>query len=442
MIKPAIPENEKKRQEALEEYSILDTLPEAEYDDITYLASYICEVPISLVSLIDDKRQWFKSHHGLDAEFTPKEMAFCAHAINDQDNMLLVSDSRKDKRFHDNPLVTGDPHVIFYAGIPLVTGAGYPLGTLCVIDNKPNKLNKTQIKALKSLSNQLMSLLEARKVSFQLNEERDKMNLGLRYAKFIQDAMLPEENLFRKSFSDHFVFHIPRDEVSGDFYWMSDFGDKKVVAVADCTGHGVPGAFISMLGMAMLNDVVGKSPEDSPGHVLDKLREKVIVALHQRGKKKTVLDGMDIALYCIDTVTMQMKYAGAHRPLYLIRRNNIKKESVDMPNARTIKKGDYTLIIFKGDAQPISIFKKSKPFNTQEFSVQKGDKVYAFSDGIIDQFGGPDDEKFNLPNFHNLLFEIHEKPLQEQKALVKKTFNVWKGKRNQIDDVLLLGIEV
>ncbi len=182
MIKPQIPIDEDKRLLALKEYSILDTLPEKEYDDITYLASQICGTPISLISLIDDKRQWFKSHHGLDATETPKEIAFCAHAINDKNNIFIINDSRKDERFHDNPLVTDDPYVIFYAGVPLISSDGYPLGTLCVIDNKPNKLDDSQLKALQALTNQLMNLFELRKKSIELQTkifEIETQNKGL-----------------------------------------------------------------------------------------------------------------------------------------------------------------------------------------------------------------------------------------------------------------------
>ena len=168
MITPKIPADDVKRVDALKAYSILDTLPEKEFDDITYLASQICNTPVSLISLIDDKRQWFKSHHGVNATETPRDIAFCAHAINEQDQIFIVNDSRNDVRFHDNPLVTGDPHVIFYAGMPLVSPDGFSLGTLCVIDHKPRKLDESQIKALKALSGQIGRLFELRKKTYQL----------------------------------------------------------------------------------------------------------------------------------------------------------------------------------------------------------------------------------------------------------------------------------
>lgn len=163
-------------------YSILDTLPESDYDNITKIAAEICGTPISLISLIDDKRQWFKSHHGLDATETPKEYAFCGHAINTPNDVFIVQDARKDERFYDNPLVTGNPHVIFYAGVPLVSEAGLPLGTLCVIDHKPNLLSQSQISSLSALSNQVFNLLELRKSKQQLERtimELEEKNEGL-----------------------------------------------------------------------------------------------------------------------------------------------------------------------------------------------------------------------------------------------------------------------
>ena len=159
---PILPEKDE-RLNALKSYDILDSLPEADYDDITRLASEICQTPISLISLIDDTRQWFKSNHGLDVRETPREYAFCSHTIANPFEILVVPDSREDQRFAGNPLVTGDPHVIFYAGVPLVDTNGFALGSLCVIDHSAKQLNPLQLSALKILARQIVNLLELRK---------------------------------------------------------------------------------------------------------------------------------------------------------------------------------------------------------------------------------------------------------------------------------------
>ena len=168
MIRPKDHSKEKERLAVLESYSILDTLPEEDYNTLTALAAEICGTPISLVSLLDNERQWFKSRFGLDASETPKEYAFCAHAINEGDDIFIVQDSRTDIRFHDNPLVVGEPKVIFYAGVPLSCPEGLPLGSLCVIDHKPRLLSQGQILSLKALSKQVMNLLQLRKTNLQL----------------------------------------------------------------------------------------------------------------------------------------------------------------------------------------------------------------------------------------------------------------------------------
>ena len=158
-----LPVNEDGRLLDLESYNIMDSLPEADYDDITKLASEICRTDISLISLLDDKRQWFKSATGLQVKETPKEYAFCAHAIVNPLETLIVPDSRQDSRFAGNPLVTGDPHVIFYAGVPLVTEKGFALGSLCVIHAETRTLDDFQLSALRTLAKQVVNLMELKK---------------------------------------------------------------------------------------------------------------------------------------------------------------------------------------------------------------------------------------------------------------------------------------
>lgn len=175
MIEPKDHPREKERLKELKSYTILDTLLESEYDDLTTIAAEICGTPISLISLIDNKRQWFKSHHGLDASEKPKQFAFCAHAINESSNVFIVQDARQDVRFHDNPLVTGDPHVIFYAGVPLLGDDDLPIGTLCVIDHTPRLLSQGQIRSLDALSKQVMNILKLRRNERQLREAYIKL---------------------------------------------------------------------------------------------------------------------------------------------------------------------------------------------------------------------------------------------------------------------------
>lgn len=175
MIIPAIPENEKDRLRALHDYQILDTAPEENFDEITQLATEICETPISLITLIDPDRQWFKSHHGLAQTETPRQQAFCAHAINNPNEILEVRDARIDERFVDNPLVKENPNIVFYTGVPLVSPQGYALGTLCVIDHKPKQLTTTQLHTLKVLANQVVKLFELQKANRKLTETHRKL---------------------------------------------------------------------------------------------------------------------------------------------------------------------------------------------------------------------------------------------------------------------------
>jgi len=183
MIPPEDYHDEEGRLRELESYQIMDSAIEEDFDNLTKLAAEFVGTNISLVSLLDDERQWFKSRFGLDAEETPKELAFCGHAIQKPNEVFIIEDARRDERFHDNPLVTGEPYVIFYAGVPLISKNGYPLGTLCVIDDSPKELTEQQIGMLKILSNQVMKLIELRKLNHELKsvyKEIGKKNKDLK----------------------------------------------------------------------------------------------------------------------------------------------------------------------------------------------------------------------------------------------------------------------
>ena len=177
MIAPKVHIREKERIKELESYNILDTLPEDDYDSIVAIAAEICDTEISLISLIDEDRQWFKSKIGLAVDETSRDVSFCAHAINDEKNTFIIEDAKKDERFFDNPLVTGPPKISFYAGVPLISDHGLPLGTLCVLDEKPKKLTERQLKSLNALATQVMNTLNLRKNNIELENILKKLEI-------------------------------------------------------------------------------------------------------------------------------------------------------------------------------------------------------------------------------------------------------------------------
>jgi GAF domain-containing protein len=187
MKSAALPTNESERQKALAEYQLLDTLPEEVYDDITRIASEITGTPIALLNLVDEKRLWTKSKHGLDHTESPRDSSFCAHAILDPDEIMVVEDMRNDERFDDNPLVTENPRIIFYAGVPIVNAAGHALGTLCIMDNRPRTLPESKLMTLKSLAKLVNAHFELRKTKLEL----DRIHQVLRKAIHTVDVIAP-----------------------------------------------------------------------------------------------------------------------------------------------------------------------------------------------------------------------------------------------------------
>ena len=235
MKAPAFPDNEHDRLLALKSYEILDSIDDQEYDDITTVASEICQTPICVISLVDENRQWFKSKVGLNASETSREVSFCGHAILNPNDVMVVPDARKDERFYDNPLVTGNPDIVFYAGVPLVDESGYALGTICAIDTKPRELTEQQIKALKILSKKVIALLNIKKKNKQLGDAMqhliDCMNFSTPYFLLINDK---NEIL---EFGSNYLKANPEIKkgtiFSSLFYWNSRFDAKKLLDGSD-----------------------------------------------------------------------------------------------------------------------------------------------------------------------------------------------------------------
>ncbi|PKP20389.1 MAG: hypothetical protein CVU05_09190 [Bacteroidetes bacterium HGW-Bacteroidetes-21] len=253
------------------------------------------------------------------------------------------------------------------------------------------------------------------------HQQRDITD-SIKYAFQIQSAIFPHEEEVRLILKDYFILYKPRDIVSGDFYWVNKFGNKIIVVAADCTGHGVPGAFMSMLGVAFLNDIVNKEHITSPSVILNRLREDIILAMKQRGENVKQQDGMDVAAIVIDKEEQTIEFSGANNPLYLIKNEE--------------------LIETKGDKMPVSIYAKMTPFNSHKFSIGSGDLVYIFSDGYADQFGGPHGKKLKYKYFKELLLNNKTKPMSEQKDILSQNFDSWRGEYPQVDDVLVIGIKI
>lgn len=275
-------------------------------------------------------------------------------------------------------------------------------------------------------------------------EQKAEIIASITYAQKIQQAVLPSNEYISEILPQSFVLFKPRDIVSGDFYWFKKFNDVVFVVAADCTGHGVPGAFMSMLGMATLNDIVTIELANYPHQILEELRSVIKKSLKQVGKQQEQKDGMDIAFYSLNTSNNKIYYSGAYNPIYIVRnQSNIVIE--DTKNFKTYTNENFpdkTMIEIKADRQPISVHIVEKDFSFVEFQLEQDDLVYSFSDGYKDQFGGTENEKINSPNFRNLLFEISNKELVFQKNYLNHYFDKWKGENKQVDDVLVIGVRI
>ncbi len=268
-------------------------------------------------------------------------------------------------------------------------------------------------------------------------EQKKEITDSINYAKKIQEAMLPAITTLNKILAEHFIFFRPKDIVSGDFFWATETNEWIIVTAADCTGHGVPGAFMSMLGISFLNEIVRKEEVTTASEILNHLRKYVIEALKQTGEEGTQKDGMDMSIVAINKDHKRACWAGANNPLWIIRNENINKEYDDL--SEMVEE-------LKADKMPVAVYIKMDEFTNHDIVLNSGDRLYMFSDGLPDQFGGENGKKFKYKPFKRLLASTTNTSMQEQGKLLEQAFYDWLNYEEQhweqIDDVVVVGIKI
>ena len=256
----------------------------------------------------------------------------------------------------------------------------------------------------------------------KISELYEEVTDSIKYAKGLQEAILPPDEFVKEVMPDSFVLYKPKDIVSGDFYWIEKKKDKVYFAAVDCTGHGVPGAFMSIVGYNALNEALRTN--DDPGSILDALNKGISKTLHNNAMGPTTKDGMDLALCCYDAKTKELQYAGAYNPLYLIRDGEVNQ----------LKADKFAIGSYYEDA--------SKKYTNHVIQLQEKDYIYVFSDGYADQFGGPKGKKFMYKRFRDYLLTLNGKSMNAQRDFLNNTIEQWKGPLEQIDDILVVGMHV
>ncbi len=257
----------------------------------------------------------------------------------------------------------------------------------------------------------------------EIEAQKEEITASILYAGRIQRAMLPMEEHFKDAFSDYFIMFKPRDIVSGDFYWIGEDDKSIFFTVSDCTGHGVPGAFMSTMGISTLNEIIANNRDLQANTVLNLLRDKTMRALHQTGKEGEAADGMDIAFCVLNKSRKALQYSGAFNPLIIFQGGEFKE--------------------YRADRMPIGIhYGDAKTFTNYVIPVTRGYTMYIFSDGYNDQFGGPEGTKYKMANFRNLLKQIYYRPMIEQRNILEAEFQKWKGSADQVDDITIIGVRI
>jgi len=278
--------------------------------------------------------------------------------------------------------------------------------------------HENEIEKIVVIDSDITDLKNAEKEILQWKED---ITDSIAYAKRIQEAVLPSQNKLGTFFDECFILYRPKDIVSGDFYWFSNIDNKIIVVAADCTGHGVPGAFMSLIGITFLNRIIKEQRIIEPDIILNKLHDNILQSLHKNNHQETN-DGLDISVIMVDKQESIIEYAGAMNSIYIIKNGELEE--------------------YKANIATIGVPIMKKDFDKKVIPFEKNDKVYLFTDGFADQFGGPNCNKLKYHQFKNILLEIHNTPLPEQKEILWKYFCDWQGNYEQIDDILVLGIKL
>jgi len=351
-----------------------------------------------------------------------KNIAIKNKELEDKNQKIVAAEKKIVEQFKQ---IEKQKLITYFVSVALVLMIG--LGYFIYV-NYRNKKKANQILEEKNrlITEQKDKIKEQRDLAEnqrdQIAYQKKHITDSIHYAKRIQTALLPSIELFSDKI-DHFVLYKPRDIVSGDFYWVNEVDNKQIIITADCTGHGVPGAFMSMLGISLLNEIVNNKNIHKPDEILNALRQDIIDSLKQQDgeiSEGSVKDGMDMTACTVYYDSDVLEFAGANNPLYII-------------------SGDELMQI-KGDKMPVAIHSNMEKFSIKEVKLKKGDCFYTFSDGYVDQFGGPKQKKFMSKNFRNLLMEIKDLPMVEQGIRLDKIFEEWKAEVEQIDDVTVIGV--
>jgi len=319
----------------------------------------------------------------------------------------------------------------FLLGFVFVSGFGFLLFKANHTKKKANKILTEQKKEIEGKNVELIAQKEKiEQMNSALNIAFDDITIknkeitdSINYAKRIQNALLPQQDVLGNHFSESFVLYKPKDIVSGDFYWFTQVNKHFVLSLADCTGHGVPGAFMSAIGHDLLNQIIRDSQITSSADALEELNVRINKLLNKQGRSEEINDGMDMALCAFDLETEELMYAGANRPLLFVRNSELQEFK---PNKHSLGGQTYD----------------SKKFTNHSIKLMKGDLIYVFSDGFADQFGGPSGKKFKYSRLKDLIVNSIHLPLSEQKEFLETSFDNWKGSHEQIDDVCIIGLRV